>query len=249
MDEFLLRENESIDDLILGNMKIIQPQKGYRFTIDSVLIAFFADLRGVQQAVDLGTGSGVIPLLLSFRDQHIKISGVELLGSVCERAQRSILFNGLCPRIKIIQGDIKNIAGCLPAGKFDLVVSNPPFWKKGEGRVSKNHEEALAKHELKIDLPQIIAAASYLLRPPRGKLCLIHRAERLEEIFRYLDQYQLNSTRIRLVQAFPDRQANLVLIEAQKTEIKQFLELEPLVIYEKRGIYSEEIRRIYTRTC
>ncbi len=248
MDEFLVHENETLDDLILGNMKLIQPEKGYRFTIDSVLIAFFADLQGVQRVVDLGTGSGVIPLLLSYRDQYINITGVELLDSVAERAQRNILFNGLSSRIKIIQADIKNIHHLLPPGNADLVVSNPPFWKKGEGRVSKNHEEALAKHELNIDLPQIIGAASYLLRPQGGKLCMIHRADRREEILRYLDQNQLNRIRIRLVHAFQDRQANLVLIEAQKGVLKQSLELAPLVIYEKRGVYSEEIKRIYAST-
>ncbi len=245
MDEFLVHENETLDDLVLGNMKIIQPQKGYRFTIDSVLIAFFADLQGVQQVVDLGTGNGVIPLLLSYRDRYINITGVEFLDSVAERAQRNISLNGLCSRIKIIHADIKNTHHFLPSGKADLVVSNPPFWKKGAGRVSKNHEEALAKHELNIELPQIIRAASYLLRPQDGKLCMIHRADRREEILRYLYQNQLNRIRIRLVQAFQDRQANLVLIEAQKSIFKQSLELAPLVIYEKRGVYSEEIKQIY----
>lgn len=247
MEEFLVHENETLDHLILGNMRIIQPQKGYRFSIDSVLLAFYVDLQGIGQVVDLGTGSGVIPLLLSYRDQNINIIGVELLDSVVERANRNITFNGLESRIKIVQADIKNIHHLLPAGGVDLVVSNPPFWKKGEGRVSENQEKAIARHELNIDLSQLIGAADYLLGP-LGRLGIIHRADRLQEIIQDLKQNQFNLIRMRMVHAYEDKPANLVLIEAQKSPLKQITELEPLIIYQKIGVYSEEIKKIYART-
>ncbi len=247
MEKFLVHDDETLDDLLLGNMKIIQPQKGYRFSIDSILIAFFADLQGVKQVVDLGTGSGVIPLLLSYRNPYINITGVELLDTVVQRANRNIMLNGLSRRIKILEADIKNLQQLLPPGGFDLVVSNPPFWKKGEGRVSKNQEQAVARHELHIDLPHIIKTARYLLQTS-GKLCMIHRADRLEEIIRYLGENQLNRVKTRMVHAFKDKPANLVLIEAQNSVLKESMEIMPLVIYQKRGVYSEEIQKIYTST-
>ncbi|KUG04965.1 trna (adenine37-n(6))-methyltransferase trmn6 [hydrocarbon metagenome] len=246
MERFLVRDDETLDDLLLGNMKIIQPQKGYRFSIDSVLIAYFADLQGVQEVVDLGTGSGVIPLLLSYRNPYIKITGVELIETVAQRANRNILYNGLSSRIRILEADIKNLHHLLPPGGVDLVISNPPFWKKGEGRISKNQEQAVARHELIVDLPQIIKTAGYLLHSA-GKLCIIHRADRLEEILKYLNENQLNRIRMRMVQPFQDKPANLVLVEAQKSTLEEISESIPLVIYKQRGVYSEEIQTIYAR--
>jgi tRNA1Val (adenine37-N6)-methyltransferase len=169
-------EAESIDDLILGNMKIIQPRQGYRFSIDSVILAFFADAGKAKQAVDLGTGSGVIPLLLAYQNQDLKIIGIEIMVAAADRARRSVAYNGLADRINIVDGDIKNINSLLPPGTADLVVANPPFWKKGEGRISQNPEQAVARHEVKVELPEIIAAAAYLLAL-RGRLCMIHRAD------------------------------------------------------------------------
>lgn len=244
MEDLLVHEHERLDDLILGDMKIIQPRQGYRFSIDAVLVAFFPRLERVGQVVDLGTGSGVIPLLLAYRNQNIRITGLEIGEAAVQRARRSAEYNRLSKRITILQGDIKNIGGLLPPGEADLVVSNPPFWKKGEGRVSKDPEQALARHELEIDLPGIITAAAYLLKAG-GSLNMIHRADRREEILSHLSRHGFNQIRIRRVQSFPDRQSHLLLVEGRKGPYMELLEMEPLIIYQQAGEYSEEIKGIY----
>jgi len=245
-NEFLLTNIETLDDMQLGNMKIIQPRNGYRFAIDAVLLAFFANLDGINTAIDLGTGSGVIPLILSHRSKHIKVKGIELLDSAVDRARRNMVLNGLAERVEIIHSDIKDIEKVLPRGGVDLVLSNPPFWKKGEGRISKNYEEALARHEININLNQIVSTASYLLSTS-GKFCIIQRADRLDEALMYFQENNFRMVKIRLVYAFADREANLVLLEGQKSGKKKLITLPPLVIYKKVGIYTEELNSIYER--
>ncbi len=240
----LLYGPESIDDLILGNMKIIQPRQGYRFSIDSILLAFFANLGEARQAVDLGTGSGVIPLLLTYRKQDLKITGIEIMAQAVDRAGRNVAYNDLADRIHILAGDIKDIKKLLPPGQADLVVSNPPFWKKGEGRVSQNPEQAIARHELEVELSQIISAAAYLLTT-QGRFCLIHRADRADEIMACLAEHEFRQIKTRWVHSFPERPPHLLLIEGQKSPSSMVSQLEPLVIYQKKGEYSEEIKRIY----
>ena len=237
-------EAESIDDLILGNMKIIQPRQGYRFSIDSVILAFFADAGKAKQAVDLGTGSGVIPLLLAYQNQDLKIIGIEIMVAAADRARRSVAYNGLADRINIVDGDIKNINSLLPPGTADLVVANPPFLKKGEGRISQNPEQAVARHEVKVELPEIIAAAAYLLAL-RGRLCMIHRADRADEIMACLAEHEFKQIKIRWVHSFPERPPHLLLIEGQLSPSPKVIHLEPLVIYQKKGEYSQEIKMIY----
>lgn len=240
-------ETESLDDLILGNMKIIQPRQGYRFSIDSVLLAFYTDIGEARNAVDLGTGSGVIPLLLAYQKQDLRISGIEIMAEVAERAQRNVAYNGLADRIAIIHGDIKKIKSLLPPGSTDLVVANPPFWKKGEGRISQNLEQAVARHELEVELSQIIAAAAYLLAP-RGRICMIHRADRADEIMGYFTEHEFRQIKTRWVQSFPERPPHLLLIEGQQSPSLDVNQLETLVIYQRKGEYSEEIKGIYGKS-
>ncbi|NLO20964.1 MAG: methyltransferase [Syntrophomonadaceae bacterium] len=225
-------------------MKIIQPRQGYRFSIDSILLAFFADARQAMQAVDLGTGSGVIPLLLAYQKQDLKIIGIEIMPEAADRARRSATFNGLANRIAIIHGDIKNIKSLLPPGLADLVVANPPFWKKGEGRLSQNLEQAVARHELKVELSQIVSAAAYLLTS-QGRLCMIHRADRADEIMSCFAEHELRQIKIRWVHSFPERPPHLLLIEGQKNPSPKVTQLAPLIIYRNKGEYSQEIKRIY----
>jgi tRNA1Val (adenine37-N6)-methyltransferase len=243
-EQALLKADETLDDLILGGLKLIQAVQGYRFSIDAVLLAQFLELTGVERVIDLGTGSGVIPLLLAVRSPQVKIIGVELQAGMVERARRSVSLNGLQDRIEIVQADIREIDKSLPGGSAELVLSNPPFWKKGEGCVSCQAERAAARHELHLNLEELVTQGAYLLRPG-GKLAIIQRAERLEESLEILRRSQLTLTRLRMVHAFLDRKAGLVLLEAVKSRRGRLTILPPLIIYAQAGQYSPEIQAIY----
>lgn len=241
-----LKEDETLDDLIIGNLKIVQPTKGYRFSIDAVLIAHFCLLEGVKTVVDLGSGSGVIPLILSQRDKGIIIKGVEIQESMVDRAKRSIQINHLEERIQIIHGDIKKIGDVLPPESAELVVCNPPFWRKNEGWVSQNREEAVARHELEVDFAYIVKAAYYLL-PSRGKFAFIQRADRFLEGFKLLEKNNIGISRVRWVHSRKDQTAKLVLVEGIKNKPPNLKILPPLIIYEDHGDYCQELKEIYGR--
>ncbi len=243
----VLKANETLDDLIIGNLKIIQPIKGYRFSIDAVLLTHFPDLSAINQVVDLGTGSGVIPLLLSQRSSSLQITGVELQLEMVERAQRSVRFNSLEDRIKIIQADIRNIKEIVPGGSAELVLSNPPFWKQGQGHINKNQEEAIARHELELTLDEVVEAGAYLLAKD-GRMAIIHRAERLNEIKSTMSRHRLFINRIRPVLSYHDHEATLVLVEACKAKVTVINEMAPMVIYTRPQEYSEEVKRLYGET-
>ena len=236
--------DETLDDLIIRGYKLIQPRQGYRFSIDAVLLAHFADLKKVKQVVDLGCGNGVIPLLLSARSDAISITGVEIQETMVERARRSVEYNRLQEQIKIIPGDLMEIEKYLPAASTDLVISNPPFWSRGEGHLSKNPEVACARHEIALNLKGLIRAAAYLLTPG-GSFCLIHRAERLTDIINICTANKLLPVRLRTVHSFWQKEAKLILLEAQKRERGQLQLLPPLIIYNQPGEYTEDINRLY----
>lgn len=235
---------ESLDDLILGGFKIIQPRQGYRFSLDAVLLAHFPDLHNINTAIDLGTGNGVIPLLLACRKPTLNITGIEIQEEMVKRAQRSIIMNGAEKRIAVKCVDIRVIPACLPARQAELITCNPPFWREGEGQLSRNREAATARHEIEVKLMGIISAAAHLLQP-RGRLAMINRVVRLQEIRQAYAACNFTMTRIRMVQSFPAEEAKLVLIEGALGGDGHVLEEPPLVVYQSPGIYSREISAIY----
>lgn len=243
----LVREEESLDDLILGDLKVIQPRRGYRFSLDAILLAHFPVLAGVQSAVDLGSGSGVIPLILSWRSPTTGIIGIELQPDMAERSRRSVSYNELNERIRIIQADIRHIKAALPPASAGLVVCNPPFWKKGEGHISNHPGEAIARHELEVDFLDICVAAAYLLKDG-GHFCVIQRAERLAEVVAAMTASRLQTSRIRAVHSFAGEEATLVLVEGKKKSRGGVRILPPLIIYDSPGVYNSEVKRWYGRT-
>lgn len=240
----IVKENETLDDLIVGNMKLIQAVHGYRFSLDAVLLAHFPDLTGVNQVVDLGTGSGIIPHLLTVRSPDVRITGIEIQTEMAERARRSVRLNQLENRIEIIQADIREIEKTLPRGSAELVLSNPPFWRKGEGHISSNPEEAAARHELNLNLDELADSGAYLLEQ-RGRMAIIQRAERLEDVMETFRRHKLFLKRLRVIHSFVGRSATLVLIEAVKSRRGSMTILPPLIIYDKPGEYCQEIKQIY----
>ena len=243
----LVREDESLDDLILGGLKVIQPRRGYRFSLDAVLLAQFPVLDGVESAVDLGSGSGVIPLIMSWRSPTTNIIGIELQPEMAERSKRSISYNNLSECIRIIQADIREIKAALPPASAGLVICNPPFWKKGEGHISRHPGEAIARHELEVDFNDICVAAAYLLKDG-GHFCVIQRAERLTEVVAAMTASRLQASRIRTVHSFAGEEAALILVEGKKKSRGGIRILSPLIIYESPGIYSTELNGWYGRT-
>lgn len=240
----LVGGDETLDDLIIGGFKLIQPRKGYRFSIDAVLLAHFAALEKVKQAVDLGCGNGVISLLLAARSPNLKITGIEIQEQMAERAQRSVEYNRLLQQVQIVEGDFCQIDRHLPPGSAGLVISNPPFYGRGQGRISRDPEEAVARHETAMTLDALVAAAYYLLSPG-GSFCLIHRCERLPDIINCCMAHRLLPVRLRAVHSFQEQEARLVLVEAQKREQGPFKLLSPLIIYKRAGIYSKEVMSLY----
>jgi len=240
----LLSRDESLDDLILGGLKIIQARHGYRFSLDSVLLAHFPDLEAVVQAVDLGTGSGVIPLILGARSPQLKVAGIELQAAMADRARRTMKLNRVEDRIKIIEADIREIEKHLSGGCAELVLSNPPFWKRGQGKVSRHPEQAIARHELCMELGDVWAKGAYLLKPG-GHMAVIQPVSRLMESLAHVEKQGLGICRLRMVHAFREREAGLVLLEAVKQRRPGLKVLPPLIIYDHGGGYSQEIRTWY----
>lgn len=235
---------ERIDDLKRAGLRIYQNPAFFCFAVDSVLLSWFAKTRPGDKVVDLGTGNGVIPLLLYGRNSKVtKIYGIEIQEKLWELAVKSVALNNLQDKIEIILGDLKEAPAVLGSG-FDVVTANPPYRKKGDGRLNPIPEVAIARHELLTTLEEVVATASKLLKP-RGSFYLVQLPERLSEIFVLFFNYGLNPEILLPVQPKPEEKANLILIKAVKGSRKK-LELEaPLWIYEKNGEYAEKVRRIF----
>ena len=242
----MLKEGERIDDLQLKGLRIIQDPKGFCFGIDAVLLADFARVRAREKVVDLGTGTGIIPLLIYGRYEPKEIIGVEIQPRVAEMASRSMELNGLQDRIMVLECDIKNCYENIGVNTADVVVSNPPYKKGNTGLMSPEEGKAISRHEILIDLDGLIYSAARLLKD-KGRLYMVHRPERLKDIILALDKHGFTPKRIRFVHPSYSKAPTMLLIEASKGG-GEFLKIEePLYVYNQDGSYSEEINRIYGR--
>lgn len=234
---------ERIDDLQYKGLKIIQNTDGFCFGIDSILLTEFArDMKKKKKIVDLGTGTGIISILLSKKIEAISIIGVEKQKSVADMARRSVKLNNLEDIIQIINEDIQTLS--LQRNSFDYIVTNPPYKKEGTGLINKTDEKIISRHETTVNLEEWIKFSSNLLKS-QGAIYMVHRTERLNEIIEYLRKYKLEPKRIRFVYPNIFKDANLVLIKAVKNA-NEFLKVEkPLIVYNKDGSYTDEILNIY----
>ncbi|SJZ75811.1 tRNA1(Val) (adenine(37)-N6)-methyltransferase [Selenihalanaerobacter shriftii] len=244
MSKVKLKEDERLDDLIHNGLKIIQSKSHFSFAIDAVLLADFAEPKSKDKVIDLGTGTGVIPLLLMAKYEPRKIIGIELQAELVSMARRSIQYNGLKNSIQVKEVDIKKLKDEFVAESFDLVVSNPPYLPIGQGKVNSNRSIALARHEIEVELNDIVKASAYLVKY-RGRVTYIHRAERLDKLLRMMNEYNLQPKELRLIYPYKDRNSNLVLVTGVKGAKPGLKIKKPLVIYKDNGNYTSEVMEIY----
>lgn len=237
-----IKHDESVDDLILSGLKIIQKKTGFRFAIDAVLLAHFASLKRDDKVIDLGTGTGIIPLLLSTRYKDLDITAIDIQREVIEMASRSIELNNL-DNIKVISGDFRELDSSYN-NKFSLVISNPPYLPLEQGKISPKENIALSRHELKCNLEQLVSTAKRLLKNG-GRFSLVHRSERLAELITELRDKNIEPKRMRLVYPQLDKPSNLVLLEGIKGAKPGVKVEEPLAVYDSQGNYTKEVLKFY----
>ena len=239
-------EGEQLDDLQNGYY-LLQSKNGFRFGIDAVLLADFASVRPQDSVIDLGCGNGIIPVLLAARTETCSITGLELQEESAHLAQRSVKYNHLEDRIRIINGDIREAAQLFGAASFDVVVTNPPYMIGEHGIPNAEKRLLIARHEVCCTLDQLAAESAKLLKS-RGRFYMVHRPFRLAEIMRTLSAHGLEPKRMRLVHPRAGKEPNLVLIEALRGGRSGMRVDPPLFVYEQSGEYTEEILRIYGRS-
>lgn len=245
--EVILKDNERIDDLQLNNLKIIQNKDGFCFGIDAVLLSDFAkDIRNNSTVLDLGTGTGIIGILLCAKTKLSKIYGIDVQKDVCDMAFRSVKLNNLENKFEIINTNIKELTNTFEEASFDAIVSNPPYKKDNSGLKNESETKLISRHEITASLEDFILISSKLLKS-NGSIYMVHRPERLSDLFYLLKKYNLEPKKLRLVQSYQDSKPKLVLVKATKNA-KSFLNIEePLIIYNKDGSYTDEIFKIYSK--
>jgi len=228
------------DGINKDKLKILQPTKGYRFSIDSILLSHFARPQKNATIVDLGCGVGIIGLILAGKRQDIKVIGVEIQEKLYNLALDNIKTNSLEDRMEVILGDIRNINKYLPSGKFQYVISNPPYIRPGRGKIPPDYVKAIAKSESEMSIDDLIKSAEYLLKNG-GRFALIWTTRRFAGLIYNLKVRNLEPKRIRFVHPYSDRKANLVLVEAVKNGGEELIIEKPLVIWKYERIYTDEV--------
>ena len=242
-----LKEGERIDNLEYKGLKIIQNNQVFCFGMDSVLLSDFAkEIKNESIVLDLGTGTGILPILLCGKTNLKKIIGVEIQEEIAQMAKRSAILNNLEERMEVLSSNILEIENKLEKGSFDAIVTNPPYKKIGSGMVNEKDVKKIARHEVTANLEDFICVAEKMLKT-RGSLYMVHRPERLVEIITLLRKYHIEPKVLRLVAPTLDKNPNLVLIKGVKGG-KPFLKIEKtLIVYHKDGTYTEEILKIYNK--
>jgi tRNA1Val (adenine37-N6)-methyltransferase len=243
--EPLAKVGEDVEQLGLSKLKIIQPENGYRFSIDPVLLCHFARIESGSRVADLGTGNGVIPLMLAQRDEVATVVGLERQSAMVDRAQRSVALNNLQDRVTVVQGDVRQLPASMPPQSFDVVVTNPPFRAANAGRIAPDDERAAARHELAGNYSDFLRAAAALLGTG-GWFFLIFLAERLVDLLAEMRKVRLEPKRLRLVHSRQGKSAKMVLVEGRKDGRPGLYVEPPLMIYKGGGRdYTDEVLSIY----
>ncbi len=239
-----LKDGERLDDLQRNGYRIIQDPEKFCFGMDAVLLSGFASAPEGGRVLDLGTGTGIIPILMAAKTPATELIGLEIQEESADMAQRSVILNDLQSKIKIVQGDIKEAGQLFDAASFDVVTSNPPYMIGGHGLKNPDGPKAIARHEVLCDLEDVIKAAARLLKSG-GKFYMVHRPFRLAEIMVLMHDYRIEPKRMQLVYPYADKEPNMVLIEGARGGRSRLTVEKPLIIYEAPGKYTPEIYDVY----
>jgi tRNA1Val (adenine37-N6)-methyltransferase len=232
------------DTFFNGKIRITQDRTGYRFSIDAVLLAYFADPKPGNKVLDLGTGCGIIPLILAYRQPQIAIYGVEVQMELAELALCNVRENQLEDRIAVFCTDMKLLRPAMTAGPVDLVVCNPPFYRQGSGRINPDAQRAVARHEVKAKLDDIIQVSLRMLRTA-GRLVLIYTAGRLTDVLSRMRSDGIEPKFIRMIHSHQDTEAALILVEGVKGGRPDLKIAPPLIIYDKKNNYTDEAESMF----
>ena len=235
---------ETLDTLFGGRLKILQKRRGYRFSIDALLLAHFTEPGRDDRIIDLGTGCGIVPLVLIFRKKVKRITGVEIQPSLADLARRNAVLNRCSSRIQVWEKDLRGLDQRVKRESFDLVLTNPPFRKVGSGRLNPHTEKAVARHEIQATLEDVLRSAQYLLKD-KGCLAIIYPASRVAELMRGLSKHHLEPKRVQFVHSREGDEARLVLVEALKEGHAQVKVLPPFFLYDSIGNYTPAARELF----
>jgi tRNA1Val (adenine37-N6)-methyltransferase len=241
-----LATDETLDALFGGGLQLYQKKQGYRFSIDSILLANFATIRSGNKVIDLGTGNGVVPLILAYRYPSILVTGIEIQRQMADRAARNVRLNGYEDRIVIEQMDIASTVKRFKPESFDVVVCNPPYRQATSGRLSLSSERQVARHEIKANLDNFVGAAAFLVKN-KGCFACIQLGDRAVDLVSAMRSAGLEPKRLRTVHAFSNAKASMVLVEAVKGGRKGVDILPPLFIYDSARNYTAELNAIAAR--
>lgn len=242
--EVTLKENERIDDLQRNNLKIIQSPNRFCFGMDAVLLSHFVHVKDGANILDMGTGTGIIPILLSAITNADHLSALEIQEDSCDMAFRSVKLNNLDDKIEIINGDIKVASEIFKKASFDAITCNPPYMIGEHGLKNPKDAMAIARHEVLCTFDDVARNASLLLKSG-GSFFLVHRPFRLAEIFQTLQKYKLEPKVMQLVYPYIDKEPNMVLIEAVRSGKSRLAVKQPLIIYKQPGVYTDDISNLY----
>ncbi|MEW6671432.1 MAG: tRNA1(Val) (adenine(37)-N6)-methyltransferase [Thermodesulfobacteriota bacterium] len=232
------------DAFFNGRIIVKQHHEGYRFSIDAVILAAHACPCGVERVVDLGTGCGVIPLIMAYRNRDSRFYGIEVQKELAEMARQNVIDNDMTDRIAILQQDMKLLTAGMVAGPVDLVVSNPPYRRPNSGRVNPDRQKAVARHEIEVSLADVVEAARRILETS-GRLITIYPAERLAEVISQMRSSRIEPKKLRSIHSDRYSGARLVLVEGVKDVNPGMKILPPLFVYTRRGVYSREVQQMF----
>lgn len=240
----LIHENERLDELNRNGYAIIQDPGRFCFGMDAVLLSGFTKVKKGEKALDLGTGTGIIPILLEAKTPGEHFTGLEIQPESADMAERSVRYNHLEQKISIVTGDIKEASQMFGASSFDVITTNPPYMIGQHGLQNPGDAKAIARHEILCDLEDILRESARLLRPG-GRFYMVHRPFRLAEIFFKMISHGIEPKRMRLVYPYVDKEPNMVLIEGARGGKSRLTVEKPLIVYKEQGVYTEEIYEVY----